>query len=367
MEFDFSKRMTAKRKEEFARIITNLQDRLLGSDKISSRGWAYLLEGERYINKTQFDKIQDAINECRKCGLLPVDLVQEEAGRLFSGVEEPDTMTLEQLLNDRLLWALEGYDAFTPDWWEDEEYYIQVVVEKVDLVTFFKPVCRRFHIPIANSKGWSSILQRAEYARRFKQAEDRGLKCVLLYCGDHDPDGLRISDTIRDNLYELRNIVWNDSEEGYDPTNLTIDRFGLSYAFIQQHGLTWIDNLLTGNKKGIDLSHTSHPNHKLPYVQQYLKLYGARKCEANAIVTRKGAAQRLILEAILKYLGKDADKRFKEKEKEPKRRYLQALTESGLEQSIRTHLGLPERDEEEDDEDQDDDVDIDDIDEDDDA
>lgn len=121
-KFDFSKRMTPKRKAEFARIIMHLQDTILGRDKISSRGWAYLLEGERYINKNQFDKIQDAINDCRKCGLLPVDLVQEEAGRLFSGVEEPSTISLMDLLNDRLLWALEGYDAFTPDWWEGERY-----------------------------------------------------------------------------------------------------------------------------------------------------------------------------------------------------------------------------------------------------
>lgn len=219
-------------------------------------------------------------------------------------------------------------------------------------------MCQKFHIPIANSKGWSSILQRAEYARRFKMAEERGLQCVLLYCGDHDPDGLRISDTIRDNLSELQNIVWSNSQEGYDPANLIIDRFGLSYDFIQAHGLTWIDNLLTGNKKGIDLSHTSHPNHKLPYVQQYLGLYGPRKCEANAIVTRRGAAQQLILDAIMKYLGHDADDRFKNKEKEPKRRYLSALDESGLEEPIRNYLGLPEREEEEGDID-DEDIDID--------
>ena len=85
-----------------------------------------------------------------------------------------------------------------------------MVVEKVDLISLFQPVCRDYKIPIANSKGWSSMLQRAEYARRFKEARDNGLQCVLLYCGDHDPDGLRIGEFLRKNLEDLNEITWGD-------------------------------------------------------------------------------------------------------------------------------------------------------------
>jgi len=56
-----------------------------------------------------------------------------------------------------------------------------MLVEKIDLKSLFGPVCWDYHIPIATSKGWSSMLQRAEYARRFKQAENMGLKCVTGY------------------------------------------------------------------------------------------------------------------------------------------------------------------------------------------
>ena len=94
---------------------------------------------------------------------------------------------------------------------------------------------------IANAKGWSSILQRAEYSRRFKEAEEMGLKCVLIYCGDHDPDGLRISDTIRKNLEQIQEVQWKDGTEGYDPSNLIIDRIGLNFDFIQSNGYTWIE------------------------------------------------------------------------------------------------------------------------------
>jgi len=43
--------------------------------------------------------------------------------------------------------------------------------------------------------------------RRFKQWEARGKRPVLLYCGDHDPGGLLISDSLRSNIAELAKAV----------------------------------------------------------------------------------------------------------------------------------------------------------------
>ena len=258
--------------------------------KVSARGWCYLLETERYINKDQFDKVEGLINSCRKQGLLPVDFVAEEKAREFEGVERIDKLSV---VKDSEGW-LNGFensgDHYTPNWWKGERYYIQMIVEKVDLISLFKPVCDEYHIPIANSKGWGSVLQRATYARRYKEAEDLGLECVLLYCGDHDPDGLRISEFLRSNLDDLRDVRWSDGESGYDPENLIIDRFGLNYDFIIENDLTWIDNLITGSGK--NLAAPNHKNHNMPYLQAYLRDIGERKVEANAIVynSRSGSS-----------------------------------------------------------------------------
>lgn len=326
IQFDFSKKFTKKVLQDFADVLQNMQR---GIDfKVSSRGWCYLMEQAGFINKSQFSKVDMAINRCRKEGLLPVDFVAEEAARAFAGVEEPSAGTVEDTLKWMLRDVMDGSKYFTPDWWEDEEYYIQILVEKIDLKTLFAPVCKKFKIPIANAKGWSSILQRAEYARRFKEAENAGLKCVLLYCGDHDPDGLRISDTIRKNLYDLQNISWNDGEEGYDPGNLTIERFGLNYDFIIANHYTWIDNLITGS--GMNLASTAHKNNKLPYVKQYLNDIGERKCEANAIVTTPDKAKELITNEIERWLGDDALARFERKRRAIELEYKDILEETGL-------------------------------------
>jgi len=295
--------------------------------KVSSRGWCYILEGERLINKNNFDLCESVINECRRKGYLPVDFVAEEAARAFSGVEEAESRSIEEYLRDYLKADLNVGRAYKPDWWEDEKYYIQILVEKIDLKTLFEPICQRYKIPIATAKGWSSILQRAEYARRFAEAEDDGKECVLLYCGDHDPDGLRISEFIRNNLYDIQDVEWEDGQGGYDPTDLVIDRFGLNYDFIVKYNLTWIDNLITGS--GGNLASPGHKNFKLPYVQEYLRTIGARKCEANSIMVKRAEGQRLCIDAIEKYLGIGANGRFDQKRMDTIERFDEYVKEDG--------------------------------------
>ena len=307
--FELPKRMTDLKLRTFADKLKELDEQI--GFKVSARGWCYQMEQFRLINKDQFDRIETIINNCRKKGYLPIDFTAEEEGRKFSGVEIPDTGSPVILIQRYLEAAKTCENYYTPDWWDGEDYYIQMLVEKIDLKTLFKPVCEEYHIPIATSKGWSSMLQRATYAKRFRKAEDLGLKCVLLYCGDHDPDGGRISEFIRSNLADLQYIEWEYGGGGYDPSNLEIDRFGLNASFIHANDLSWIENLITGSGK--DLGSSSHPNHNMDYVQNYIAEHGRRKCEANALVVRPEQGRELCRQAIVKYLGEDAIDRFRDK------------------------------------------------------
>lgn len=323
---------------EFAKKLEELDTQI--GFKVSARGWCYILEGAPYflITKAQFDIVESNINECRRKGILPIDFTSDEEGRKFSGVEIPNRNTPIEDMREWLDGALEAEEYYTPDWWNGEDYYIQIVVEKIDLKTLFGPVCKRYHIPIATSKGWSSMLMRAEYARRFKQAEDKGLKCVLLYCGDHDPDGLRISEFLRKNLSDLRNIIWKDGENGYDPNNLIIDRFGLNYDFIKANKLSWIDNLITGSGK--NLADPAHKNFHMEYVQDYIKEIGVKKCEANALVVSPESGMVLCEEAIIKYIGDDAVNRFKKKRQKIRDMVKQFREKTGLDVSIRKAIKI---------------------------
>ena len=265
--------------------------------KVSSRGWSYVLE-EYGLNKGDFDSAQGLINDCRKDGHLPIDFVIVDNARAFDGQEVIWHDDAETAARDIVEEIGAAHLRYTPhSFWDDKDFYIQALVEKIDLKGIFKPVFNRFCIPYANTKGWSDINGRADMMSRFKEWEAKGKQCVLLYCGDHDPGGLQISDFLRSNMEDLAGAV------GWSPDNLIINRFGLNEDFIEEHGLTWIDNLETSSGK--NLGDPKHPDHNKPYVQDYIEQFGIRKVEANALVTRIDAGRKLCLQTILKYLSGD--------------------------------------------------------------
>lgn len=273
---------------------------------VSSRGWCYVLE-EYGLNKGDFDRAQRLINDCRKNGMLPLDVCAEDRARSAENTtyyfeEEPietEAYNAVEHINttdfvDQYIRTVTGnYDPY--HFMDFQDCYIELLVEKIDLKGIFAPVCYKYNIPFANSKGFPDINSRAALMRRFQEWEDRGKQCVLLYCGDHDPGGLLISEIIRENLADLSQAV------GWYPDNLIIDRFGLNYEFIEDNNLTWIDNLETGSKRRLD--DPLHHDHHKQYVQSYLQQYGARKVEANALVTRVDAGRKLCEQTILKYFN----------------------------------------------------------------
>jgi len=173
-----------------------------------------------------------------------------------------------------------------------------------------------------------------------------GLKCVLLYCGDFDPDGRLISDIMKKNLRDVEDVYFEGEEDEYErfdvDSDLTIDRFGLNLDFIEEKGLSWIDNLETGSEgylaevvggqivQGRTKNGRLHPNFDRPYVQEYLEEVGVRKCEANALVVDPSGARELMTEAIEKYLGEGAHMRFKAKRAKAVKKYDEALEGLGL-------------------------------------
>jgi hypothetical protein len=298
-------RYEAKR-VEFCDLITEIASTL--DFRVGSRGWCYLLE-EHGLSKGDFDRAQTIINDCRKDGLLPLDICAEDGARSAENLEQLDETDPEeqaQAIVDYLGYAHESYTPIS--FWEDQDVYVEMFVEKIDLRSLFGPVCAEFNIPIRNMKGWGDINGRADTLRRFAHWSRLGKKCVLLYCGDHDPAGLNISEFLRSNLRDISRAVgfWFEQED-----DLIIDRFGLNYDFIHAEGLTWIDNLHTSS--GDDLADPRHRDHHKDYVQSYIKRYGVRKCEANALVVAPEAGRDLCRDAILRYLAADAPAKYQTK------------------------------------------------------
>jgi hypothetical protein len=286
----------ATRRSVFCDLILQIRSTL--DFAISARGWGYILENRGVITKDEIDACADLINDCRKAGDLPLDICAVDETRSFECVERIDDTDPEgeaQWIVDYVRQAHRNYHPVS--FWDFQENYIQMVVEKIDLKSLFLPVCQALHVALANAKGWADINMRAAMMTRFAHWEAKGKQPVLLYCGDFDPAGLRISEALRQNLADLTDVL------GWSPDQLVIDRFGLNDDFIDENGLAWIENLITGS--GRSLADPRHPDHGKSYVQEYLARYGARKVEANALVVRPEAGRDLCRAAILKYVHED--------------------------------------------------------------
>jgi hypothetical protein len=272
----------------------------------SARGYCYYLEGRRIITKGEFGSAEKLIGNCRKDGSLPYDIVAPDETRAATEPERIDYNDVEEEAERAIDFCRNWHTDYTPfSFWDDQDTYIEMAVEKGDLRNLFKPVCDRFRIRITNLKGWCDINERVEMMKRFSDMEAEGKQCVLLICGDHDPGGLQISSFMRRNLEQC------SIPAEWEPDDLEIVRFGLNRDFIDRHGLMWIDNLETSS--GGDLADPNHNDHDQAYVQDYLAEHGARKVEANALMARPDSARQLCLDAILQYLPADAPEEYEER------------------------------------------------------
>jgi hypothetical protein len=277
--------------------------------KISARGWCYHLE-EHGLSKGDFDKAEVLINSLREEGALPIDLVATSQQRIVEGLEDVSAYKTVNAFAQYIRHSVIPWYAstWTPEsQWKTQTTYVELVVEKIDLVGLFSPVCEEFGITVTNMQGWSDPLTRATQMRRFVLHRDAGRPCKVLYVTDHDPDGLRIAELLRKHYDNLANVRWMDgSQIEWTPDSVVVERIGLDYDMIEDLGLTWIGGLTTGrrNQDGSkrDLADPNHKNHKHPYVQDYLSRFGARKVEANALVARIDEAREWLRGLLPRYI-----------------------------------------------------------------
>jgi hypothetical protein len=297
---------TARRAEHDAALATWCERLLKLKPRIEFdpgvRGWCYVME-EYGLSKGDFDRAEDLVSECRKRGLLPLDFTGDEVGREFIHIEELDEADPEDEARRVAAYVETAHESYEPlSLWEFQENYVEMLVEKVGLRNLFEPVCERYHVALGNTRGSWSINMRVNMLRRFAKWQVEGKQCVLLYCGDHDIHGLRISTALRKNLEDVLRAFrrtypeWKD----FDLDAVVIERFGLNADFIQKHRLSWSDNLITGGGK--DLADPEHGHHWHRDVQQYIRRFGKRKVEADALVTRPRAGRAMCQSAVLRYV-----------------------------------------------------------------
>jgi hypothetical protein len=121
-------------------------------------------------------------------------------------------------------------NQFRVDRWKNQEYHIEVMVEKDALSGILEPICRKWDVRLTANKGYSSSSMMYEIGKRIYDKHEDGLSIVVFYLGDHDPSGIDMTRDIEDRL-ELYSdglaeiqvnrlaLNWNQVEQWRPPEN----------------------------------------------------------------------------------------------------------------------------------------------------
>lgn len=137
-------------------------------------------------NERSYKNLGTAISDGRMAGMISW-LAIEDRGR---GVHPVYVQEDEQDV-------LNGIEyQFALDYWERQEAYVEVWVEKDALSAVIERPCNRWRVPYMACKGYLSASEAWRSGRRFMDKLQEGRRCVLIHLGDHDPSGI---DMTRDN------------------------------------------------------------------------------------------------------------------------------------------------------------------------
>lgn len=290
--------------------------------KFGPRGWAYYAEGLGLITKGEFARFEKLLTDMRKAGELDPDVIEPDASRIATEVD--DYSASESGPEAYARWAVDGIRDHLENYveahhefgyWDGLEYYVEMIVEKKDLVQIFGDVAEERRIRITNGKGDTDIHSRLAMLKRFRDHSEAGRRPVLLAIGDHDPKGLDIVAGLRRTLMSCINLKGLD----WDFPDFDVVNIGLTETQIDDMGLMKIENLETGGGK--DLANPRHPDHNKAYVQDYIRRFGVWKVEANALVSNPDAAQTIFTDAVAEYVPDDHLDAMQEKN-EPARQYV---------------------------------------------
>jgi hypothetical protein len=117
--------------------------------------------------------------------------------------------------------------SYAIDMWKEQDWYVEVWVEKEALMGVIERACQRYRVPFFACRGYTSQSEQYAAGKRFANKLAMGKRVRVIHLGDHDPSGL---DMTRDNDtrlemftrgepgLEIRRVALNmDQVEKYDP------------------------------------------------------------------------------------------------------------------------------------------------------
>ena len=146
--------------------------------------YAMVTQGHVENTLAEYRRISDITVKLRRGGFLDWDLIADDTRQAY---KQPSFGRIEHAVHRAI-------NAFRYDRWEQQQYLVQVWVEKRGHVSVLYPVTNRYDVSIVENGGRRIITP--EVVEPFITAQDRGQTNVILYVGDYDPSGLQMDENM---------------------------------------------------------------------------------------------------------------------------------------------------------------------------
>lgn len=160
-------------------------------------------------NERSYKNLGSLINDARLAGLIDWEAIEDRTRNLRerSKWENPS-----EIINSAA-WS------YHIDYWEGQENYIEVWVEKDALVGIVGRVCEKLDVNYFSCRGYVSQSEMWVASQRLKRREAEGKNIILLHLGDHDPSGIDMSRDIMD-----RQVLFGSLEINFDRLALNMNQ-----------------------------------------------------------------------------------------------------------------------------------------------
>lgn len=188
-------------------------------------------------NERSYKNVGNLINDARLAGLIDWNAIEDR------------TRNLQRLAHwDSPKEIIESASyQYRKDVWENQQYYVEVWVEKEALANVVGRVANELDVPYFCCRGYVSQSEMWSAAQRFRDRQRRGKTVVVIHLGDHDPSGIDMSRDIEERLmlfgvdedmFLFRRIALNMEQIDLynpppNPAKLTDSRCG---GYIEKYG-----------------------------------------------------------------------------------------------------------------------------------
>ena len=186
-------------------------------------------------DKNSYKRLSDLVNNARLAGLVDWDIFTD---RERPTIQNSHWTSPAQILRD-------AARSFKIDKWQEQEFYIEVMIEKRALEGILIPVCKELDIAFTANKGYSSATSLYECGQRLAGTNKR---IRILHLGDHDPSGIDMTRDLEERLsmFAEREVIikrlalnFDQVEEMHLPPNATKESDTRSAEYNKHFSASW--------------------------------------------------------------------------------------------------------------------------------